>query len=1084
MAVLGLSLLGGFRAEWSSGQNLDLASKKACALLAYLALQPERLLHSREVLADLLWSESGPIQARASLRQAVAALRRACHVAAPGLLVVEADRIGIEEAHLQVDVREFERLLADFTPEALASAIALYRGPLLGGFAIHASVFEGWLQVQRERLAEAALLAFDKAIAGTLAREPRQSADLAHRLLALDPTRETGHRALMRLYAAQGERAAAIRQYQLCMATLRRELGVQPATETRDLYFEVLRSGTSAATAQAGAAPLAPALSLSETALIGRQEEFARLLQAMEAAAAGSGSFVALVGEAGIGKSRLVAELVEQIRLMPQDVLVGHCYDAEQILPYQAWRDALLPLSGGAAVRRLSADKQAALAALMPGVSSSGRASKAGLLKDPRPIFEAVLALLGEAAADSPLLLVLEDLHWADDLSLRLLAFLGRRLQEISIAIVATIRSEELDDVPILKQLLAGGGPALTARQIRLGPLSRSDTTRLVRALAGPRDGGAQLQDMAAAVWALGRGHPFMTVEATRIAQQGDMSALGRGMPRRIQELIALRLARLTPGARQVAAFAAVIGRPAAVALLREASGLDNAQTMATIEELVRRGVLEGVGGELKFTHDRIREVIYGETLAPIRKALHAAVARALAQVEAPDPALHYGTLAIHHRESEAWDGAQHCFYEAGLQALVPGGLGAAVECFEHAMQALLRLPPTEERRERRIEIYRALHFALIPLGRSVELRRHTEEIQALVDGGDRRLEGYVAAYRASDAYFTGALPQAIAHADRALAIALETADARLRDLAHHYLMFACHDHGDFARALGVIEARLSELRFEPTHISIDALVTCQGYRAGCHLALGDFAAARIAAAEGQRTARRWDSDYFVVLAQYATGAVELNATNWAAAIDSLEPALQLARRRDVGLMLPAICSALGLAYVHVKRIEEGISLLEQAVAGIAGGITMWGAIYEYRLAEGYFVAGRVAAARAAVRRALAAAEARGERIMIGWARWLEGEIALAMSDLATAHHKLEQAMSLARALQLRPLEATCRVSLARCLWRGDQAATAQAAFADGMRLLQELGMSGRLNEASKSAQSEPPLLIDPAETR
>jgi tetratricopeptide (TPR) repeat protein len=182
--------------------------------------------------------------------------------------------------------------------------------------------------------------------------------------------------------------------------------------------------------------------------------------------------------------------------------------------------------------------------------------------------------------------------------------------------------------------------------------------------------------------------------------------------------------------------------------------------------------------------------------------------------------------------------------------------------------------------------------------------------------------------------------------------------------------------------------------------------------------------------------------------------------------------------------MLPAICSALGLAYVHVKRIEEGISLLEQAVAGIAGGITMWGAVYEYRLAEGYFVAGRVAAARAAVRRALAAAEARGERIMIGWARWLEGEIALATSDLATAHHKLEQAMSLARALQLRPLEATCRVSLARCLRRGDQAATAQAAFAAGMRLLQELGMSGRLNEASKSAQSEPPLLIDPAETR
>ena len=417
----------------------------------------------------------------------------------------------------------------------------------------------------------------------------------------------------------------------------------------------------------------------------------------------------------------------------------------ERILPYQVWRDALLLLTGGAAARRLSVDKQAALAALMPGVSGSGRLSKAGLLKHPRPIFEAVLALLGEAAADSPLLLILEDLHWADDLSLRLLAFLGRRLQEIGIAIVATIRSEEVHDVPILKQLLAGGDPALTAWQIRLGRLSRGDTTRLIRALAGPRDGGAQLQDLAAAVWALGRGHPFMTVEATRVAQQGDRSALGRGMPRRIQELIALRLARLTPGARQVAAFAAVIGRPAAVALLREASGLETAQAMATIEELVRRGVLEGVGGELKFTHDHIREVIYGETLGAHTQG---AARRGRPRAGAGRRARSSSVLrhARHPSPRERGLGsAQHCFYEAGLQALVPGGLGAAAECFEHAMQALLRLPPTEERRERRIEIYRAPHYTLIPLGRSVELRRHTDAIAALVDGGDRRLEGYVA---------------------------------------------------------------------------------------------------------------------------------------------------------------------------------------------------------------------------------------------------------------------------------------------------------------------------------------------------
>jgi DNA-binding SARP family transcriptional activator len=1067
--VLKLSVLGGFGAQWESGEALALVSKKACALLVYLALQPERL-HSREALADLLWAESAPEQARASLRQAIAVLRRACD-RSPGLLMVEAERIGIDQAQMQVDATLFEGRLADGTSEALRSGISLYRGPLLEGFAVTAANFESWLQAQRERLTGLALGAFEQDIAAALGRDPTAAADLAHRLLALDPTREAGHRALMRIRAAEGDRAAAIRQYQLCIATLRRELGAQPAPETRDVYQEILRSSgapRAAASTQSPAQPV-PAAAVPQTGLFGRGGELARLLGALENAAAGRGSLLAVVGEAGIGKSRLVAELVERARAAGHNVLLGHCYDAGQIQPYQIWTDALLPLAGGDAVRRLSAEKRAALVGLSPTLAGATRPGKPARLLDPRPIFEAVAALLREAAAERPLLVVLEDLHWSDDLSLRLLAFVGRLLRDRGIAFVATVRSEELHDVPILRQLLANGGAGLALEQLPLGPLSRGDTAALVRAMAGSRKQTRPIDEVAAQLWSLGQGHPFMTVEAMHAIQQGDAMVFSRRMPQRVEQLIDVRLARLTSTARQLAAIAAVIGRPFDIALLREASGMEEAQTTATAEELVRRGIFDAIGVDLKFAHDRFRETIYAELLAPIRRALHSAVARALELAETGDLAPHYSALAIHHRESEGWDAAQHYYHEAGLQALSSGALRAAGECFEQALQALARLPDSQERRERRVDLGLALHYALIPLGQSTDFRRHLDQISELVGGrGDRRLDGYLAAYRASDAYFTGALPEAIAHAEQALAIAGETGDARLRDLAQHYLMFACHDHADFARALGIIELRLQDLRPEPTHVSVDALVTCHAYRAGCHLSLGDFVAARAAAAAAVRIAERWDSDYFIAYAHYSVGAVELNATDWPAAIDALELALQLARTHEIGLLLPAAASALGLAQIQGKRSDAGILLLDQSASQIrVAGATMWIAIYEYRLAEGCFLTGRAVEARAALDRAVAAATARGDRVTIAWATWLEGEMAIQAADATTAALRLDQAAALARSLGLAPLLAACRVSRSKCLRHQNDDRAADAELAAGLKLLRDMGMTGRLAEAS-----------------
>jgi tetratricopeptide (TPR) repeat protein len=223
-----------------------------------------------------------------------------------------------------------------------------------------------------------------------------------------------------------------------------------------------------------------------------------------------------------------------------------------------------------------------------------------------------------------------------------------------------------------------------------------------------------------------------------------------------------------------------------------------------------------------------------------------------------------------------------------------------------------------------------------------------------------------------------------------------------------------------------------------------------------------------VAAAEALRIAVQWDSDYFIALARYGAGTVELNATNWPGAIAALEHALQLARTREIGIMLPAAGSALGLVQVHSQHADTGIPLLEEALAQVrAAGRTMWLGIFEYRMAEGYFVTGRLAEAQAALARAQAVATARGERMMVAWALWLEAELALAASDTAAAQATLGQAMTLGETLGLAPLVATCRASLAKCLRQQNDAPAADATLASAIESLHALGMTGRLKETA-----------------
>src|SRR5215472_9674221 len=478
MGQLILTLLGGFRARLDSGAPVGLPTRKAQALLAYLAV-PLGTAHPRDKLASLLWGNTLETTARTSLRQTLYALRKSLRDVRPQPLMVDGETVALDPDAVRIDVHEFQQRAAEVNPAASAEASALYQGDFLEGLVVQEQPFEDWLLGHRERLHEMAL----KSLAGLLAHQRTAgSADLAIqsalRLLELDPLQEPVHRVLMQLYVDSGRRGSALRQYQFCVATLQRELRTEPEAETKALYHEILRQRARVMSDQAGQpmeavraqpgsyqTPSIEPPPAWEPPLVGREREVAQLLEALDGAFSGRASFAVLVGEAGSGKSRLVGELVAATARRGGRVLVGRCYETERILPFAPWVDALR--SGHVVEEREILDTvepgwRDELERLLPELARHGGPTTSPPSReltgrsggDPRYPLEAISELLRRLTQRQPLVVVLEDAHWADEMSVRLLAFLGRRLHKMPLLVVVTVREEELAAVDLLRQSL------------------------------------------------------------------------------------------------------------------------------------------------------------------------------------------------------------------------------------------------------------------------------------------------------------------------------------------------------------------------------------------------------------------------------------------------------------------------------------------------------------------------------------------------------------------------------------------------------------------------------------------------------
>jgi len=238
--ALRLDMLGGFAARDGRGREIEIGSRKAQALLAVLSLSPGRP-QAREKLTALLWSDRGEQQARGSLRQALAELRRALPDHDPPILAARRDSLCIDAEIVAADAVEMERLIDEGSPEALAEAAELCRGDLLDGLAVRDPAFEDWLRAERARLRDRAAQALQNLLES---QSGEAAVATAGRLLALDPLNEATHRALIRLYAEAGDRSMAIKQYESCREVLDAELGLRPEAATERLVEEIRRHGT------------------------------------------------------------------------------------------------------------------------------------------------------------------------------------------------------------------------------------------------------------------------------------------------------------------------------------------------------------------------------------------------------------------------------------------------------------------------------------------------------------------------------------------------------------------------------------------------------------------------------------------------------------------------------------------------------------------------------------------------------------------------------------------------------------------------------------------------------------------------
>jgi DNA-binding SARP family transcriptional activator len=703
-----------------------LAGANARVALALLTLERAQGVTS-DRLAEALWPDGLPPTWGSALRMTMSRvrsfLREALGPAAPDPIVAQGGRYRWQlpdGVSLHVDVEGADQAVAG-AREALASgdhasayrdashAATRLRGPFLAGR--HGA----WVDEQRDRLSDLLVAALEVASEAAAASGDAATAlALADGAVERAPLRESAHRARMGAHAAAGNRGEALLAYQRLRRVLADELGVDPDAETEAAYLQLLGPepaprtagtgrGGDAAEAGAGSGASAPA------PFVGRDVELAVLAAAWDRAAGGARHVVVVTGEAGIGKTRLATEAARQVSAQGGLVLFGRC-DEEAIVPYQPIVEALdgyVAVTPADELPAMDEPTLAVLAAVLP--SLDGPRAAGGGPEGRARLFDAVTTLVASAAADRAVLLVLDDLQWADDDTLLLVRHLLRRAGDAPVLVIAISRDHDVAPGSVLGDVIHALDRDGWVRRLPLGGLEESDVRVLVRrSVPTPRDQVTLARRLVAET----AGNPFLITEMLR----APLDATDAPIPLGVQELVAVRLGRLGGSASELLRAAAVAGTRFELDLVAAAAGLDETATLDGIDAALGSGLVTEESAErYRFPHDIVRRALVAQLSGARRRALHARLADAIESRRSGRLQAYTAILAHHTSATASPQGDRRAVRWSRAAAAQATERRALAEAVRLERQALAHVPADDG--GRRAEVLADLAMALLAAG-------------------------------------------------------------------------------------------------------------------------------------------------------------------------------------------------------------------------------------------------------------------------------------------------------------------------------------------------------------------------------
>jgi tetratricopeptide (TPR) repeat protein len=790
--------------------------------------------------------------------------------------------------------------------------------------------------------------------------------------------------------------------------------------------------------------------------------------------AQGQGQVLGILGEPGMGKSRLLAEFWQHLAGQAVTYYAGQCLPYGQATPYLPLRDVVRqhcglgatdpPEAVTAAVHRCMQEtglRPEEAAAVLLQLLERPVAEVAFTQRSPEErralTFRVLHQLCQSVSQRQPLVLAVEDVHWIDATSEAWLATLVARLAGTPLLLLVTYRPGY--QPPWLGQS--------HATQVALPRLTPQESLLVVQGVLQTAPVPAAVGH---AIVTKAAGNPFFLEELSWTARTSGPAHAALTLPTTIQAVLAARLDRLPPTEKRLVQTAAVIGPEVPVPLLQAVTdvapdALPHLLGCLQAAEVLYETSLVPVP-VYTFKHVLTQEVAYGSLLQDQRRALHARIVEVIEALAGDRLAEQGERLAYHALRGEVWDKAVTYCQQAGARAYDRAAFHEAVASFDQALSALPHLPETRETREQAVDLRLTLRSALAQSGdhgRVLAALREAEALAATLD--DSRRLGQVSRFLSARFFHMGMPDQALAFGERALALATAGGDVVLQALANQNLGFVYQAQGDYRRAIDCLGQVVTSLEGARRHerfgqVFLPAVCSC-AWLAECHAELGTFAEGRALGDEGLRIAEAVAHPASLMIALWGIGLLALSQGDLPRALPRLERAAGICQDM-FPRSFPRLAAALGATYTLSGRGADAVSLLTQALAQATATDPGWSqALCRLSLGEAQLLAGRLEEAQALAERTLALARTHQERGRQAYALRLFGDIAARRdppeSTSAEAHY--QQALALAEALGMRPLQAHCHLGLGTLYAKSGQREQARTALATAIALYRAMEM-------------------------